>query len=114
MFNKEKNKINLLSIIVFVAGMFCVSIANVFGGFYCSVVVIEAIAATMLVYTTLDKKEGLRENIVNLSLVSIILFFGLLFFLVNDVFGISVYSKGDLGFWGICVLISQTLSILLF
>ena len=111
MINKMKTKNYFLCIAIFVVGMFCVSIANIFGGFYCSVAVIEAILATVFAYDIFDNKDGFKENIISLIFVSIILFFGLLFFVVNDIFGVSVYTNGNLGFWGICVIISQLLSI---
>lgn len=106
-----KFKNYFLSIGVFLVGMFSVSIANIFGGYYCSVAVIETVLFTMFVFNTFDKKILSRENIVSFSAISFITALEVVFFLVNDVFDLDVYVKNNLNFWGVVVIISQLLSI---
>ena len=94
---------------IFVAGMLSVSIANLFGGYYCSVAAITVILTTMYVLNSLDKGtfQDDKFNIITISVVSV---FEILFFLVNDLFGKFVYT-GALDFFGVLVIGSQLYSV---
>ena len=110
-FDKNNMKKYILSAIIFGVGMLSVSVSNIFGGYYCSVAVIETILYTMFVYGMFDRNENLKENAVLVALISCVTFSGLLFFVVNDIFNVNVYVKNVLDFWGICVISSQLLSM---
>jgi len=109
--DKSKIKNYLLCMAIFVVGMLSVSITNIFGGYYCSVAAVEMILYTIIVYNMFDKKIHSKENVISLVMVSVITALELVFFIINDIFGVDVYVKGDLNFLGVCVIISQLLSI---
>lgn len=88
------------------------SIAGVFGGYYCSVSAILVVLTTIYVYDLFDKKLDIKENIVDLSFVGIITFMNILFFVVNDIFNFRVYTKNVFNFWTVSVIISQIISII--
>ena len=111
MLNKANTKKLMLSIGVFLTGMLCVSIANVFGGYYCSATAISVILATFYVYGLFDNKIDIKNNLVNLVLVGVVVLFQLIFFVVNDIFNVPVYVKNYTSFWSVCVIISQIISI---
>ena len=48
----------------FITGMLSVSISNIFGGYYCSVLAIIAVLSTLYVFDTLDKNT-LSDNQLN-------------------------------------------------
>jgi len=107
---KNNVKNNALIFGVFVTGMLSVSIANLFGGYYCFVAAIVVVLGTLFTFNVLDNKS-LEENKIELILISILAFFELMFFLVNDVIGYPVYVKNNFNFTGICVMASQFYSI---
>ena len=111
MMNKIQTKNLLLSVLVFLTGMLSVSISNIFGGYYGSVVAIVTILATFYVYNLFDNKESFKENLPSLILVGVVVALEVLFFIVNDMFGHDVYVKNHLDFWGICVLVSQGICV---
>lgn len=111
-FDKNNTKKYVLSAFMFVVGMLSVSISNFFGGYYCSVAVVETILFTILLYGIFDRKESFKGNVVLLILTSIVTVFSILFFVVNDIFNVPVYVKNVLNFWGFCVIASQSISIL--
>lgn len=100
-----------VSVAIFVTGMFSVSIANVFGGYFAPVISIEIVALTIYLNYIFQEKEIFKKNYINLCLVSLIVLFGLIFFVVNDLIGVQVYVRDSLGFFGICVISSQIISI---
>lgn len=108
---KEKVRKYALAMVMFVVGMLSVSISNLFGGFYCSVVAIEVVLLTLYVYSAFDIKEKSKFDIIDLSLVASVTVFEILFFIINDIFGVDVYVKNDLNFLGVLVIISQMLCI---
>jgi len=110
--SKISSKNYCVCIAMFVVGMLSVSVANIFGGYYCSVAAIETILCTAFIYNLFDKKIDIKENVVCISLVSLITLLEIIFFVVNDVFNIDVYIKGNLNFFGMLILISQIVSII--
>lgn len=110
-FEKNKTKQFLISVFIFLVGMLNVSIAGVFGGYYCSAAAIIAVLSTIYVYEIFDKKINVKENILELSLIGIVTFLNIVFFLINDVFDIRVYSRNNFNFLSILVIVSQLISI---
>ena len=108
---KEKVRKYALAMVMFVVGMLSVSISNLFGGFYCSVVAIEVVLLTLYVYSAFDIKEKSKFDIIDLSLVASVTVFEILFFIINDIFGVDVYVKNNLNFLGVLVIVSQILCI---
>lgn len=109
--NKESLKKSIVPGLIYVTGMLSVSIANIFGrhyGFVCAIIII---LSAIYLYNLFDQELQIKKNIVNLSLISFLLLSELLFFIVNDIFNVIVYSKGYTGFWGVLVIISQVLSV---
>ena len=109
-----KNNVNYSKTLifgVFVAGMLSVSIANLFGGYYCSVAAIAVILNTMYILNSLDKGtfQDDKFNVITISIISIL---EVLFFLVNDVVGYSVYN-GDINFLSTIVSGSQLYSVVM-
>lgn len=111
MFEKNKTKQFLISVFIFLTGMLNVSIAGVFGGYYCSTAAIIAVLSTIYVYEMFDKKINVKENIPELSLIGIVTFLNIVFFLINDVFDVRVYSRNNFNFLSILVIVSQLISI---
>ena len=109
--DKTKTKNYLLCMAIFVIGMLSVSVANVFGGYYCSVAAIESILFTVFVYNMFDKKIHTKDSLNYLIMAAVITAFELIFFIINDVFDVAVYVKNNLNFLGVCVIVSQLLSI---
>lgn len=110
-FEKNKTRQFFINAFIFLVGMFNVSISGVFGGYYGSVAAIIVVLATIYTYELFDKKINIKENIAELSLIGSVAFLNVLFFLVNDVFNIRVYTKNNSGFWSILVIISQLIAI---
>ena len=50
----------ILSLLVLIAGSFSVTIANVFGGYFSLVVVLQIVSLTMYFSSVLEEKEGLK------------------------------------------------------
>ena len=96
---------------IFVVGMLSVSIANLFGGYYCSVAAIIVILTTMYILNCLDKGT-FQDDKFNVITISIISGLEILFFLVNDVIGYSVYT-GVVDFFGVLVIGSQLYSVVM-
>ena len=107
---KNSFKDNALIFSAFLSGMWSVTISNFFGGYYCVVLAILVVLSSFLVYSVLDR-ELVKENKIVLIGISVLILFEFVFFVFNDIFGIDVYVKNDVGFLGMCVLISQLLSI---
>ena len=74
----------LLSVLIFVTGMFSVSLANVFGGYFGAVAAIQVVAATVYLTYSLGDKQLNKTNLTDFVLVGLVLLFGVLFFVVND------------------------------
>ena len=110
MVGKNFIKKNSLFIGMFVIGMFTVSIANFFGGYYCSVLAAITVLATIYVFNILDN-ETINENKFNLIMIGVLLLSELVFFAVNDIFGHSVYVKGNIDFFGGFVIAVQIYSV---
>ena len=108
--NKSNIKNNILILGVLLVGTFSVSIANLFKGYYCAVAALTVLFSTIYLFDTLDKNK-LEENKTNLIMMGTITFFELLFFIVNDIFGNSVYVSGNVGFMGGMVIFSQLFSV---
>ena len=53
----------------------------------------------------------LKENLVSMILVGIVVFFELLFFVVNDIFNFDVYVRNRINFWSFNVMFSQVISM---
>ena len=109
--NKNNLKNMTLLFGIFLAGMLSVSIANFFGGFYCTVAAIVIILATFYVFGVLDTRS-IKSNKINLIMVGIIALLETIFFVVNDIFGYNVYVKGNVDFFGGLVIASQIYCIL--
>ena len=90
--NKEILKNYILSAAIFVVGVFSIPLANLFGGYYCSVLAISVVLTTILMYSILDKNTMQDNKILIISTLSLIAIeFAL--FTINDIFKISVYNK---------------------
>jgi len=92
-FDKSKTKHFLISVFIFLIGMLNVSISGIFGGYYCAATAIIVVLATIYAYELFDKKINIKENILDLSLVGTITFLNIVFFLMNDIFDVRVYTK---------------------
>lgn len=108
--NKSNLKNVVLVIGVLLLGTFSVTIANLFNGYYCGVAALAVLLSTIYLFDVLDKR-GLEENKINLIMVGGVVFFEVLFFLVNDIFGKTVYGGGSIGFFEAIVLFSQLYSV---
>lgn len=94
----------------FITGMLSVSISNIFGGYYCSVLAIIAVLSTLYVFDTLDKNT-LSDNKLNVIFLCILIACETIFFVTNDIVGYSVYQKNNMGFFGWLVVGSQLFSV---
>ena len=101
----------LLSLLVFFAGAFSVSIANIFGGHFGVVSAIQVVALTIYLNDVLTEKNAFKANLVDLILIVIVFGLNLVFFIANDVVGNAVYVGDLTKFWDICVVSSQLLSL---
>ena len=110
-FEKNILKEYVLYVISFIVGMFSVSIANFFGGYYCFAAVIEVIALTICIYSFFEKKDTNKYKLARLILSAGITLFIVVFFVVNDIFKVSVYTKNNFDFWSVTVIVSQLTSI---
>jgi len=108
---KENLKNIILPCLTLVTGMLSVSISNIFGNHYGFVAIIVIVLSALYTYNLFDKGEEIGKNLANLVLMGTVLFFQLLFFVVNDIINIPVYTKNSLGFFGVCVLVSQIISV---
>ena len=108
--NKNEIKNKALIFGIFMVGMLAVSIANFFGGYYCSVLAIVAILSTIYVFNVLDL-GNIKDNKVDIGLVALLSFLEFVFFVANDIFGHPVYVKGNVDFFGGLVIGSQIYSI---
>ncbi len=111
---EKRNEIkkNLLCGIIYLVGMISISISNAFGGYYCFGAAICTILLTVFLYNLFDKGETLKENIINLVAASTITVLEIIFCVVNDIFRVEIYTKANLGFWGVVAICSQIISAL--
>lgn len=108
---KEEFRKIILPCLVFCVGMLSVSIANIFGNHYGFVAILAIVLSAIYVYDILDNEIKIMDRVVTLSLMGVVVFLELFFFVINDLFNISVYTVGKFGFFDICVLLSQFISI---
>ena len=94
----------------FIAGMLSVSIANIFGGYYCSVLAIVAVLSTLYVFDSMDN-NNLKENKINIILLGVLVLCEAVFFVANDIVGYAVYKKSSMGFFDMFVMGSQLFSV---
>lgn len=106
---KKSLKNSALIFGIFAIGMFSLPVANLFGGYYSVVAVVIAVLATAFISDILDK-NSLKENLVEVIFIAVLFLFEFVFLIANDIFGHPVYVKSNLGFFGICVIISQLYS----
>lgn len=109
--NKENFKENIVVGLIYVVGMLSVSIANIFGNHYGFVAAIVIVLSAVYAYNLFEGDVLIKKNLINIIGISIILFFEFVFFVVNDLFNVSVYIKNDLSFLGILVVASQIISV---
>lgn len=109
--NKVQMKKFLLSLLIFVAGAFSVSIANMFGGHFGIVVVVQVVSLTVYLNELLTDNSSLKNSLVELILIGVVLFLNLVFFVTNDIVGKSVYVGNLTNFWDITVIVSQLVSL---
>ena len=108
---KIQNKKFISSLLIFISGCFSVSIANVFGGYFAIVSVIQMIAITIYLVTILEEKDAFKTNLIELILIGLSVVPGLVFFITNDIVGKDVYVGNLSNFWDVCVICSQLISL---
>lgn len=108
---KENFKENIIVGLIYVVGMLSVSIANIFGNHYGFVAAIVIVLSAVYAYNLFEGDVQIKKNLVNIIGISTILLFEFVFFLVNDLFNVSVYIRNDLRLWGILVVASQIISV---
>ena len=96
-----------IKLVIFMVGMFSVSIAGMFGGYY-STAIASMLLMTIYAYNFLD---DIGENLVPSVLIAVVTFFQLLFFVVNDIFNVPAYTRNNFNFMSILVMLSQTISV---
>ena len=109
--NKEIYKKFIFPGLVCITGMLSVSVANVFGNHYGFVALLVIVLSALYAYNLFEGELKLKQHLINIGLVGFILLSELLFFVVNDLFNISVYVKGYTTFWGVLVIVSQIISV---
>lgn len=111
MMNNKNYKSTIFCGLVYIVGMLSVSIANIFGNHYGFVALLVISLSALYAYNLFEGELQLKKNFVNISLCGFILLSELVFFIVNDIFNVSVYSMGYTTFWSVFVIISQVASI---
>lgn len=111
MMNNKNYKNTVFCGLVYIVGMLSVSIANIFGNHYGFVALLVISLSSLYAYNLFEGELQLKKNFINIILCGFILLSELVFFIVNDIFNVSVYSMGYTTFWSVFVIISQVVSV---